>query len=273
MDYQTARDRLESGRGSIVNLEKAAKTAAKNGGWTDRRACIDGGRLSLTSVRWDAILASETKDPRKTLHDELEQNLVYLGRAETVGSTIKGRVPVLDPSCFDEGGLVALLAKKLDEPILTDRERRIMALVQEGHQEIVEMARDAFSKEETTICPMCQRELVPEYRESLEESILRVLGDAVDAYRADLDRARITEISEDAESMWGIPEELLVGYRKALTEANAIISSYERMVRKRLGAIYAQVETDFLGLAEAIATLKSEAAAVNAEIDSINVSV
>lgn len=265
--------RFESGRGSIANLEKVAKTAAKNGGWADRRAAIDGGRPSLTSARWDAILASETKEPRKALQDEFDRKLTELGRAEAAGSAIVGRVPVLDPSLFDEDRLVTLLAKKLDEPILTDRERRIMALVQEGHQEIVETARDVFSRGETTVCPMCQRELTPEYRESLVESILRVLSDAVDAYRADLDRARILEIDEDAVALGDVPEELLAGYRKALAAANAMISSYESMVGERLGAIFTQVETDPLGLAEAIAALNAKAVAVNEEIDSINASV
>ena len=63
VEQQGVRDRLESGRESIANLEKAAKTAAKDGGWADRRAAIDGGRPSLTTARWDAILASENKDP------------------------------------------------------------------------------------------------------------------------------------------------------------------------------------------------------------------
>lgn len=272
-EQQGVRDRLESGRESIANLEKAAKTAAKDGGWADRRAAIDGGRPSLTTARWDAILASETKEPRKALQDEFDRKLTELGRAEAAGSAIAGRVPALDPSLFDEDGLVTLLSKKLDEPVLTDRERRIMSLVQEGHQEIVETARDVFSRGETTVCPMCQRELTPEYRESLEESILRVLSDAVDAYRADLDRARIPEINEDAVALGDVPEELLVGYRKALAAANAIISSYERMVGERLGAIYSQVETAPLGLAGAIAALNAEAAAANEEIDSINASV
>lgn len=272
VEQQGVRDRLESGRESIANLEKAAKTAAKDGGWADRRAAIDGGRPSLTTARWDAILASETKEPRKALQDEFDRKLTELGRAEAAGSAIAGRVPVLDPSLFDEDGLVTLLSKKLDGPVLTDRERRIMSLVQEGHQEIVETARDVFSRDETTVCPMCQRELTPEYRESLEESILRVLSDAVDAYREDLDRARIPEINEDAVALGDVPEELLAGYRKALAAANAIISSYERMVGERLGAIYAQVETAPLGLAGAIAALNAEAAA-NEEIDSINASV
>lgn len=272
VEQRGVRDRLESGRESIANLEKAAKTAAKDGGWADRRAAIDGGRPSLTPARWDAILSSETKEPRKALQDEFDRKRAELGRAEAAGSAIAGRVPVLDPSLFDEDGLVTLLSKKLDEPVLTDRERRIMSLVQEGHQEIVEAARDVFSRDETTVCPMCQRELTPEYRDSLEESILRVLSDAVDAYRADLDRARIPEINEDSVALGDVPEELLVGYRKALAAANAIISSYERMVGERLGAIYAQVETAPLGLAGAIAALNAEAAA-NEEIDSINASV
>lgn len=273
VELRDVRSRLESGRESITSLEKAAKTAAKDGGWADRRAAIDGGRSSLTPARWDAILASETKKPRKSLQDEFDRKLAELGRADAAGSAIAGRVPILDPSLFDEDWLVSLLAKKLDEPILTDRERRIMSLVQEGQQEIVETARDVFSRGETTVCPMCQRELSAEYRKSLEESILRVLSDAVDAYRADLNRARIPEINEDAMALRDIPQELLDGYRKALAAANAVISSYERMVGERLGAIYTQVETDPLGLAEAIAALNAEAAAANDEIDSINASV
>lgn len=270
---RNARDRLESGRESIANLEKAAKKAAKDGGWAYRRARVDGGKPSLTSVRWNAILSSETKSPRNVLQDEFERKLAEFGKAEAVGAAITGQVPALDSSLYDENRIVTLLAKKLDEPVLTDRERRIMALVQEGHQEVVETARDMFSRDETKVCPMCQRELTSEYRESLEESILKVLGDAVDTYREDLNRARIPEIEEDSAALRDIPEELLVDYRKALAAANAVISSYERIVDERLGAIYTQVKTDPLGLTEAIAALNAETTAVNEEISSINASV
>lgn len=271
--YAEVKDSCESGRGSIGNLEKAAKSAAKDGGWAERRSAIEGRKPNLTQACWDAIIASEVKESRSSLQGEFDRKLTDYKKAEAVGSTIPGRAPELDALRFDEDGLISLLAQKLDEPVLTDRERRIMALLQEGDQFIVERARDVFSRDDTKVCPMCQQEVTPEHRDSIEKSILRVLGDAVDAYREKLEKARIPEVPEDVEALDGVPEELLVGYRRALATANQIISSYDELVDRRLEAIYAPTETPRLGLSEAIASVNAAASAVNKEIDSVNASV
>ena len=137
------REKAEKGPSSLSVLETAAKEAAKRGGWADRSAEVEGKRQSLTQQRWERILGSETEEERRSLQQQYDSALGELRKA-SVGHEITDRVPVIDAARYDETRLLDLLSKELDEPVLSDREKRIMALIQDGHQELVEQASRVF---------------------------------------------------------------------------------------------------------------------------------
>lgn len=67
--------------------------------------------------------------------------------------------------------LITLLAQKLDEPVLTEREKLILFMIQNGDQEKVESAQGYFGNEKNERCPYCFQPVSSEYRQGLLESI------------------------------------------------------------------------------------------------------
>ena len=66
------------------------------------------------------------------------------------------------PFIFDnkwEQSVLELLSTKLEEPILSDREKMILDTIQKGGQATVEKARQKFSSKETSVCPYCYQEV------------------------------------------------------------------------------------------------------------------
>ena len=182
--YQERKDESESGPKSLEKLEKKAKDCAKNGGWTSRFAEVEGSRPFLTAQRWESICSAETNNTRDELDGEYSRLLEKYKRADAAGSTLDWNISEVDLGRYDEKKLSALLSEEIDEPRLTEREERLIALTRCGDQGIVEKAREVFSSDDTTNCPMCQQGVSPEYKSSLVSSILKILSKEAEEYRS-----------------------------------------------------------------------------------------
>ena len=272
-DWQIIKHNVEEGPGSPEKLEALAKKNARDGGWATRRSSVEGGRQNLTQQRWDAILEAKPTNARRVLQEEFDHNLDEFRRATDIGAPIEGAIHEIPLSDYDESSLTALLGRIIDEPTLTEREERILHLVQHNNQHLVELAYETFSISETEVCPMCQQRVTSEHKASLVESILKILNKKVDEYRAVLKDAKLEQVSEDADSFGDIPNHLLSGYLEAVHVANMVIATYNGLIDQRLNALYVPIEEHQLGLTEAIAHLNAEAKAVNSVIDSINEAV
>lgn len=248
IEWSVKKEAAESGPESLDSLLAKAKNEAKAAGWAERSADITGTRSNLTSQKWDAIVAAGTDRSRHDVETEYSEKLVKYKRAEGAGATIIQKIKLIDEQKYYEATLVDLLSKTLDEPILTEREERIFSLVQNGKQQIVEYAREIASDEEIDTCPLCQQELTVDYKESLRQSVLKVLNDEVDSFKRDLERARISPIEEDELGFPEIPESFLSQCRIALEKANDIIAEYNQLIEKRLRSLYEPVGTETLNL-------------------------
>jgi wobble nucleotide-excising tRNase len=262
---------LEEGPSSVNQLKSDAINDAKNGGWGKRGQEIKGlnSTMSLTANKWSFILRAATKDPRNEVEGQYRTKLADFQRAQASGSLINVRLASVDYSRDDEKSLIELLGKTLDEPELTERERRILALVQDGRQGIVEMARDEFASEETTICPLCQQEVSQQYRESLEESIIKVLSKEADEYKEKLQAVVLPDIEEE-EVPGQVSADVKAAYISACATAKELVGQYRKAVEKRETSLYTPTNEMPHGLVGAVAALNGSVSRLNAEIDAIN---
>jgi len=270
VEWSVKKEAAESGPESLDSLLAKAKNEAKAAGWAERSADITGTRSNLTSQKWDAIVAAETDRSRHDVETEYSERLIKYKQAEGAGATIIQKIKLIDGQKCSEATLVSLLNKTLDEPILTEREERIFSLVQNGKQQIVEYAREIASDEEIDACPLCQQELTINYKESLRQSVLKVLNDEVDSFKRDLEKLRISPIEESELNFFEVPENFLSQCRIALEKVNDIIAKYNQLVEKRLRSLYEPVGTETLNLSEAISSFNTSAINANKEIDTLN---
>lgn len=269
VEYEVVKHNAEEGPKSLSKLEASAKKSAKDGGWAMRRALVEGRNQSLTQQRWDQIVSIRPTKSRQVLEEEFDKTLDSLRVATDVGTIIECRIPLFHDVC-DEGVLVGLLGHELDEPVLTERERRILGLIQQGDQRLVELARDTFAAEETDTCPLCQQHVDPEYKVSLVESIIRVLNEQADNFKRDLEEAKLQLVSVSDQSSGDVPGALLARYNDAVLRADKLIAKYAELVEQRLEALYSPIWIEPLGLDEAIASANEAALEANQAIESIN---
>lgn len=271
--WNSKKEQAKSGPKSIESLLAEAKNKAKDGGWTDRCYKITGTRSKLTAQKWDEIVAAETNRSRQEIEAEYAEMLAKYQKAKDTGSEIIAKINLIDEQQYNEVALVELLNRTLDEPVLTEREERIFALIQNGNQRIVEYARKIMSDEKVNSCPLCQQTLTLKYKESLRKSILKVLNEEVDLFKKSLEDCRILDINEEELGFDKIPEDMLSQCQKALREITDIIAGYTELINKRLASLYEPIKTEPLGLTEAITSFNISANDVNKEVDDLNLSV
>lgn len=266
---QTKAD-LEKGMHSVEKLYQHAREAAKAGGWTARYFQIEGGRPNLTPERWSRILSAYNDSSRQQLQEQFNQLFDKYAKAKNLGTTIINTVPQVNTSRYDEQSFIMVMSQQLDEPVLSEREKRILNLAQTGNQGLVERARATFSDEQTDVCPMCLQLVTAEYKASLVESITKVLNDDVDHYKANLMSLRFPKIEENKFALSGIPDDMLTNYHKAVRPVNNIIEQYNTSLEKRLNSLFIPMLVESLGLCEAINLLNKKIAELNDEIQSLN---
>lgn len=262
---------LESGPSSVDQLKADAMEDAKNGGWGQRGQDVKGlkSKMSLNAKRWSSILQASTTASRNEVDRQYRAKLADYRKAQASGSLIGTRLEPIRYTHDDEKRLVGLLGRVLDEPELTDRERRILSLVQNGRQDIVEMARAEFASGEATVCPLCQQEVSEEYGESLERSIVKVLGKEADEYKSELRAIALPDIHE-AEVPLQVSGDVKAAYASARSKAGSLVEQYRDLIRKRGANLYTPPDEIPHGLANAIDSLNDSVASVNREIDAIN---
>ena len=272
-EWNTKKENAEHGSESLESILSKAKSEAKGGGWADRCEEITGTRSNLTAQKWEAIVDAETDLDRHEIEVEYFEKLAQYHKVENAESETVARIGMIGVRGNGEAALVELLNRTLDEPILTKREERIFSLVQNGNQRIVEYAREIASDDETDSCPLCQQELTSEYKESLKQSVLKVLSKEVDLFRKDLESRRIAAIKEEDLGLDKVPEDMSLRCRKALDKVNGVIAEYGKLVERRLQSLYESIETEPLGLAETISAFNASAVEANKEIDNLNAAI
>ena len=270
--YAATIDEAENGPNSLTKLEKTAKDCAKNGGWADRLAEVDGGRPNLTVSRWDSIRNAKINLTRKELEEDFKSSLIQCKRIDGAGSVVDWRMQIVDSGAYDEAGILALLAEVLDQPELTDREKRLLELTRNGEQRLVEFALQVFADGGTEYCPMCQQEVSPAYGESLIESISKILSRKAEEFKERLDGARLLPLDKPSLPSQISPD-TVNEYEDAFQSANDAIDRVNSLISQRKSNLYSVIEISDLGLDAAISRFNAAVDAINADIEGLNAAI
>lgn len=270
VEYLKVKEGSDRGPASLKKLEKAAKDRAKNGAWKERLVKIEGGNPILTPARWDAICRAKNSTARKDLESEFESLLTQYKRVEGTGEAIALRLPKVAPGTYDERGLSALLSEELDRPELSDREKRLLELARNGRQGLIEQARSEFSKEDVNYCPMCQQEISQAHKNSLIESITKILSKRAEEFKARLESAVLERLSTFESLPEQVSPDIIDAYRDAANGANGVIDCCNELLRQRKANLYTPIDAPELGLSAALSKVNDAIDAVNEDIERLN---
>ena len=262
-------DELNSGKNSLKVLEEEAKKAAKDGGWGSRAEKVDGKAPNLTSNRWGEICKSASGQSRESLEKQFNDKLVEYKKASGAGDSHLPGLSLIEVKRHDETRVLELLAKPVEDPTLSDREKRILRLVQNGHQVQVEESAKIFSSPETDACPMCLREISTQEKTSIVDSVHKVLSKEVDEFKAELRQALLQEIVQQSVADQ-VSDSLKANLLKVEQKVINLVKGYNNLILERERNVYSPKTIDPLGLSEALQDLNEVIKRINQEIASIN---
>lgn len=238
---------------------RIATMLKRDGGWADIDSKIKGNKIKTPVT--DALVTeigelkvNETLDELRDKFDEAKSLL-----AKVSDSSISYPDPIRMITIDDEweSTVIRILERKIDEPVLSERERQILEAIQNGAQERIESAQRDFSQEGTTICPYCYQPITSQYKHELLESINKVLNKDVEEHKAEINAITFPVISLDLAAFESLDAELVKDASQQLELCKSFLRQYQDLTSQKERNIYSPILVKAKGLSKGIEKLNA----------------
>ena len=241
--------------------------------WAGRERLIKGGRNNA-SVREDTykqFLSLKPTESRDSLVVLFNEKMKELQKAKNGDAVINIKVPSIVMQYADEQ-IAKLLAVKIEEPVLSERERMLLDLVQNGKSEILTKMITVFGDKETKSCPFCLQPVNAEHKNDLVASVQKVLSKIVEEHQEELKKYIVNEIKIDLSMYAKLGAKQLDCY-ELIDKINHIIVENNRRLLAKIADPYSpiicqeeKIETLLERLIAALKDLEDERIRYNAQI-------
>jgi len=230
----------------------------KDENWADIDARIKGNKTksSVSEGTINNLYTLRSSKSSTELKQEFSQKMHEFQQASN-SNKINNSAMLVKVDEKIETLLILLLSKKMDQPVISNREKIIMKMLQDGEQHDVEKAKKFFSIKDTKICPFCFQEVNDEYKKSLVESILKVLNKDVDDHIEELKSVFLEKIIIDYQMYSIIDKNLVESLEKKSLEYNGLIEKTEEKIKNKLENLFVPINETALGLTEALVEINS----------------
>lgn len=188
------------------------------------------------------------KSNYKEIKKEFEQLLLSLSNFDK--GKIEEKVTRINVEFDFFKSVEELLAEKIEEPYITDRDIKILEAAKTRNNDLEAIVK-YFRHDNIEYCPFCFRNISNEERKQLTEVISNVLNEHVDKHKAKLREAYedITNIIHLLDSMMSSADNLKVLFKDEYDclEAsykilNSILNEYSEKIESKLGSIFTPIE-------------------------------
>lgn len=213
--------------------------------WAERDMALrEGARQAtrVTSTTYLQFLSRKPEKSRDALIYDYQCGLQELKRARSGEARISTTVPQMPQIDFDDNAFIALLSEKIEEPVLSDREKFLLSLVKQGkHGRIQEIKAFALSSEED-VCPFCLQDVSVEQKASLFASVEKVLHKAVEAHKKKVESYRQTPITLDL-SPFSPLGEITSSCEALIQDYNAEIAQINAVIDQKISNVFSPIIT------------------------------
>ena len=239
--------------------EKVKAKLKGNNSWADRERLISGSK-SNAAVN-DTVVSEIIKvipvESQPDLSRAYDSKYSALQTAKSAGSKITATIPTVNDYSDKIRKIVELLAEKIEEPTLTDREKRLLTLAQSGKQSMLTDIKTEFSSK-TDTCPFCLQSVTDEYKRELIKSIEKVLSKAAEEHSAALRKSSIQLISIDFSPFELADKATTDNCRKAVDAINAKIAECNKVVEQKIANLYTPIKDFTSELQKSVDALKKQ---------------
>ena len=253
-------------------IGKMCSVLKQEHGWADRKRIIDGTKrnASVNDTTYKSFINLSPIKGRDDLYEDYLNELQCLKDAQSGTSKITTSVPNI-PSVHTQYSTAfgdSLLRQVIEHPKLTEREKRLLSLVQTGHGEELKQTATEFQSPELTICPKCHQPLSEQYKVDLINSIQRVLSEEVKNHQNALRDRCLQELDLDLAPFQELP--IYQTCVEQIEEINSSIRHNNALLQSKIDDPYTPISENLFTIVEAISSLVQSLGKLESERDEHN---
>lgn len=240
-------------------LKEINKQLRGDNHWADRDFKIKGYGKTATPVYDDTYKQFINRNPqeeRDSLIVEFDKILSELNEARSGNKKIECKVDQHIQFEFEESSFLTLLAKKIEEPVLTDREKFLLSLLDSKTQKHLHEIKDYFSKDNNKICPFCLQDVDTLQKDVLFDSIEKILNKASKEHELELQEFKRKEIVFDFAPYYILGETIVNKCKDSLNDFNAIVRIINEKIEEKIGNLYKPIDLNQQNVVVKFTTLK-----------------
>ena len=229
----------------------------RDGGWADIDSKIKGNRIktSVTDALVKEIGELKVKETQDELLEKFDEAKSLLAKISDTSISYPNPVGTIALDDDWEISVIRILERKIDEPVLSEREKQILEAIQSGAQDRIESAQKDFSQEGTTVCPYCYQPITDQYKHDLLESINKVLNKDVEEHKAEITAVKVPVISLDLAVFESLDTNLVKDALRQLELCKSLLRQYQDLLSQKESNIYTPILLKEKGLSKGIETL------------------
>lgn len=145
--------------------------------------------------------------------------------------------------------LQTLLAKRIEKPEFTDREKYLLHLAESGKRDRIIEIKDSFSGS-FAFCPFCLQDVSAERKQHLCEVIEQILKKELEEHIADLENCQMKEIQIDFSSYSKIDNDAVNKCIDSLKGLNERIAKYNAAISEKINQPFSPIMLDGINIEE-----------------------
>lgn len=265
----------------LFHFNKIREALRADGGWADTDRDIKGNSVK-SKITEDVVTyllsLSEPDDNCETIQTRVNNNLKLYKESKNAQEITWVKKYLTLPLELDN--LNALLTQPLDIPKLSERERRLLALLVQHSQHSTDNTKKLLA-EDWSFCPLCLREITIPDKEYIHQTLTHILNEEATKYEEllniELQNFSTVEIIFPKFS-GSLNEQQLKDAQIAVLNLNGILQTIQEKINQRKSDIYSPLESPFSDddcetYRAAISTLGNALDAINECVRQFNISV
>lgn len=218
----------------------------EDGGWADIDRDIKGNTVKSRVTEDFVMRLASIEEPKETedvLRQQLRSDFELFAQTEDAQVIDWKAAELKLPKDLNE--VKALLEKRVEKPVLSERELKLMTFLQEHTIHHSLDTTRQLTEEKWTFCPLCLRETTNKDFEHISDTLKRILNRESEAYGKELD-TMISSFDDVELSMPEFPKDLNEKEKNAVRLAVEQLNKDVAIVRNRIN----QRKKDLYGVSE-----------------------
>lgn len=248
--------------------------------WAGRERTILGNKQNASVKKENVlkILKEKTDRDEVDLISEYTKVKDILDKAKSGKGKITETLPCIESTQFNLDNVKSLLSKRIEKPELSEREKKLLNLLNTQGQNELYKIKKAFSKKEVHECPFCFQTVTETYKQDLIKNIEHILTKIVENHKKDLEDTIIKQIDyENIDKFREVDTELVDDLLVKIKQLNQFVEKVNGLIMRKIEHPYDPINDDILGLnhlkdecASLISQLRNKTETYNSNIEDIS---